>query len=113
MKIAGPPTDDPRRPRKRIAKGPPRPRYLEAGDLDRVVLMMTAMLAEVLALADRVDTHEHLLDRDGALTHVTLEAFRPSDEVELAREARRLATLRRVFRVLRDEFEDYDAPIPQ
>jgi hypothetical protein len=102
-----------RRPRKRIAKGPPRPRYLVAEDIDRVVVMMTTILSEHLTLRDRVDTHEHLLDRDGMLTRASLETFRPSAELSQSREAQHLAILRRVFRVLGDEFEDYDTPIPQ
>jgi hypothetical protein len=101
-----------RRPRKRIAKGPPRPRYLESEDLDRMMIMFVAMLSEHLALRDRLETHEYLLGRDGTLTPASIEAYRPSPEQEAERETRRLATLRRVFRVLRDEFEDYADPNP-
>lgn len=95
-------------PRKRIAAGPPRPKYLGSDDVDRVAIMMVAMLSELLALRERVETHEDLLDRDGVLAKAAIEAYRPSAEEEDKREQKRLAILRRVFRVLRDEFADYD-----
>ena len=95
-----------RAPRRRIAAGPPRPEYLGGGDVDRVTIMMVAMLSELLALRERVETHEDLLDRQGVLTKEAIEAYRPSAETEDVREAARLAILRRVFRVLRDEFAD-------
>jgi hypothetical protein len=100
-------TDPNRKPRRRIAKGPPRPKYLRPGDLDRMMIMFVALVAEVLALRDRLDTHEFLLERDGTLSAASIEAWRPSAEMEAEREARRLATMRRIFRVLRDEFEGY------
>lgn len=99
-----------RRPRKRIAKGPPRPAYFESPDLDKMMIMFVAMLSELLALRDRLETHEFLLERDGALSAASIEAYRPSPELETEREARRLATLRRVFRVLNDEFETQEEP---
>jgi hypothetical protein len=97
-----------RQPRKRIARGPARPQYLESRDLDRTMIMLVAMFSELLAVRDRLETHELLLARDGCLSPASIEAFRPTPEMEEEREARRLATLRRVFRVLRDEFEDYE-----
>jgi hypothetical protein len=95
----------PRQPRKRVAKGPPRPRYLDSTDLDKLTIMFVAMVSEMLAIRDRVDTHEVLLERDGKLTADAIEAFRPSGEQEDVREQKRLAMMRRIFRVLRDELE--------
>jgi hypothetical protein len=100
-----------RRPRKRIAKGPPRPGYFDSPDLDRLMIMFVAMLSELLAVRDRLETHEYLLERDGALSAAAIEAFRPTPEFEAERESRRLVTLRRIFRVLQDEFGS-DAPQP-
>ncbi len=97
-----------RRPRKRIAAGPPRPKYLAGEDVDRLAIMMVAMLSELLALRERVETHEDLLDRNGTLSKTMIEAYRPSAEDEDGRERKRIAILRRVFRVLKDEFADYD-----
>jgi hypothetical protein len=92
--------------RKRIAKGPPRPRYFESRDQDRMMIMFVALMAEVMAIRDRLDTDETLLERTGKLSAESIEAFRPDDDKEEAREAARLAMMRRVFRVLREEFED-------
>lgn len=97
-----------RRPRRRIAAGPPRPKYLAGEDVDRLAIMMVAMLSELLALRERVETHEDLLERNGALTKAAIEAYRPGADDEADREQKRLAIMRRVFRVLRDEFADYD-----
>ena len=71
------------------------------------MIMFIALFSELLAVRDRLETHEFLLARDGSLSPASIDAFRPTPEMEAEREARRLATLRRVFRVLRDEFEDY------
>lgn len=97
-----------RQPRKRIAAGPPRPKYLGSEDIDRVAIMMVAMLSELLAVRERLETHEDLLDRNGVLTKADIETYRPSVADERKREETRTAILRRVFRVLRDEFADYD-----
>ncbi len=75
-----------------------------------MMIMFVAMVSELMAVRDRLDTHELLLARDGALTPASIEAYTPAPEVEAEREARRLATLRRIFRVLHDEFEDYADP---
>lgn len=99
-----------RRRRKRVAKGPPRPAYFESPDLDKMMIMFVAMLSELLAVRDRLETHEYLLERDGALTAASIEAFRPAPELDAEREARRLATLRRIFRVLNDEFATEEEP---
>lgn len=108
VKTASPKPTSARKPRKRVAGGPPRPKYLGPEDIDRLAIIMVALLSEVLALRERVETHEDLLERDGALSKAAIEAFRPSPAAEAEREDKRLAILRRVFRVLRDEFEDYE-----
>ncbi len=95
-------------PRKRIAAGPPRPKYLGGEDVDRLAIMMVAILSELLALRERVETHEDMFDRFEILSKAAIEAYRPSAEAEDEREQKRLAILRRVFRVLKDEFTDYD-----
>ena len=94
-----------RRPRRRIAKGPPRPAYLDSPDLDRMNIMFVALVAEMLALRDRLDTHEVLLARNGVLTAEAIEAFRPSEADEAVREQKRLTLMRRIFRVLEEERE--------
>jgi hypothetical protein len=91
------------RPRKRIAKGPARPRYLASRDLDRMMIMFVALMGEVSALRDRLDTHEALADADCAIRTDDVEKFKISEERLSRREQQRLAMARRVFRVLADE----------
>jgi hypothetical protein len=94
-----------RLPRKRIAKGPARPQYFENRDLDRMMIMFVALMAETMAIRDRLDTDEALLESTGKLSAEAIESFQPGEEREQAREEARLAMMRRVFRVLREEFE--------
>jgi hypothetical protein len=99
-----------RTPRRRIAKGPRRPQYFESRDLDSFMIMFVALISEVMAIRDRLDTDEILLEKDGKLSVQAIEAFKPGEDVEQRREEARLQMLRRVFRVLREEFEDGDEP---
>ena len=90
-------------PRKRIARGPARPRYLASRDLDRMMIMFVTLMGEVSALRDRLDTHEALADAGRTNRTDEVESFAISDERLTRREQRRLAMARRVFRVLADE----------
>ncbi len=94
-----------RAPRKRVAKGPPRPQYLESPDVDKVVIMLLALAAEVSALRDRVDTHEALADEGSAPTRAAVEGHALPVERQGEREIRRQAMLRRVLRVLTEEVD--------
>jgi hypothetical protein len=95
----------PRAPRKRVAKGPPRPQYLESPDTDKVVIMLVALAAEVSALRDRIDTHEALGDARRAVDSTTVEAFVLDEPRQALRESRRHAMLKRVLRVLTEEVD--------
>ncbi len=93
-------------PRKRVAKGPRRPQYLENPELDKFMMMMTAMLAEISSLRDRLDTHEALAKRGAAIVPEAVEAYSPTAEERALRERRRDAMLNRVFRILLEELEE-------
>lgn len=67
--------------------------------------MFVALVSEVLALRDRVETHEALLKCGDVSLAGAVESFVPTPAVDADREQRRLATMRRIFRVLRDEIE--------
>jgi len=98
-------------PRKRVAKGPRRPQYLENPELDKFMMMMTAMLAEISSLRDRLDTHEALAKRGAAIIPETVEVYSPTAEERALRERRRDAMLSRVFRILLEELEEAKAAI--
>jgi hypothetical protein len=92
-------------PRKRVAKGPKRPEYLQNPELDKFMMMFTALLAEVSALRDRIDTYEALAKAGQPATTEAVEAYALSEEQRAARETRRDAMLGRVFRILLAEQE--------
>lgn len=93
-------------PRKRWAKGQSRPRYLKPDDIDKMMIMFVALMSEVSALRDRLDTHEAVADLGGAATTAAVEAYELTPERHLAREANRQAMLKRVFRAITEEREE-------
>jgi hypothetical protein len=97
------------RPRPRLARGQDRPTYLSSPDLDRVFIMLTALMSEVSALRDRLDTHEALAEAGKVATTEAVEAYELDAERRTAREERRDAMLGRVLRVVYEEREAIDA----
>lgn len=97
------PTDIVRQPRRRFARGQSRPAYLQPGDIDRVMIMLVALMSEVSALRDRIDTHEAVADLGGAVTTAAIEAYELTPDRSAMREANREAMLRRVLRVVTEE----------
>ncbi len=93
----------PRKPRRRFARGQSRPDYLRPGDVDAVMIMLVALMSEVSALRDRLDTHEAVADLGGAVTTAAIEAYEITPERHAAREANREAMLKRVLRVITEE----------
>ena len=92
--------------RKRKATGPDRPSYLDHGDVDRVMSVLLALVSEVAAIRERLDTHERL----GAVpTPQLVEHYVAAPLVESERETWREAYIRRIFRVIT---EDVDALRP-
>lgn len=94
-----------RDPRLRVARGPRRPDYLGNRDLDRFMMMFTALIGEVSALRDRLDTHELLAAEGKVATLDAIEAFTPGPDDAARRADTREAMLRRVFRVALEELE--------
>lgn len=92
--------------RQRWAKGQPRPRYLQPDDLDKMMLMFVALMSEVSALRDRLDTHEAVADFGGSPTTEAIEAYALTHERHQAREANRHAMLTRVLRAITEERDE-------
>ncbi len=101
------------KPRRRVAKGPKRPQYMANAELDKFMMMFTALVAEVSALRDRMDTYESLGAAGKPITAAEVDAFQLSDDDQKAREARREALLKRVFRVLLGELEEAQLALSQ
>ncbi len=95
--------DPVRRPRK--AAGPARPTYLRHDDIDRVMATLLALISEVAAIRERLDTHERMASAGASSTPEGVEAYFPEPAVEAAREAWREGYLRRLFRVLTEDAE--------
>jgi hypothetical protein len=94
-----------KRPRPRKAVGPERPTYFNQTDIDRVMAVVLALASEVSALRDRLDTHERLADEGKSPTFPAVESYQPKAEVEQAREIRRDAYIKRIFRVITEDIE--------
>ena len=92
-------------PRRRVAIGPRRPQYLHEVELDRMMMIVTALAAEVSALRDRLDTHEALAVRDIAPTHAAVEAYVVDESDAARRETNRMAAIKRVYRILTEELD--------
>lgn len=89
--------------RRRWARGPARPHYLQGADVDQLLHIVVALMSEVSSLRDRLDTHE-LLAADGVVaTSAAVEAHVLSLDQRELREQRRHAMLRRTLRVLTEE----------
>src|SRR4051812_30628659 len=85
-----------RLPRRRWARGADRPRYLQPDDIDRVMIMVVALMSEVSALRDRIDTHEAVAAIGGPATTEAIEAYELTPARQATREANRQAMIKRV-----------------
>ncbi len=95
-----------RKPRQRWAKGQSRPRYLQPDDLDKMMIMFVALLSEVSALRDRIDTHEAVAELGADATTAAIEAYELTPERHARREAGRQAMLTRVLRAITEERDE-------
>jgi len=93
------------RPRRRWARGVDRPTYLKPDDIDRVMIMLVALMSEVSALRDRLDTHEAVAELGGAVTSQAIEDFELTPERQAVREQNRQAMLKRVLRAITEQRE--------
>jgi hypothetical protein len=100
------PGTPPRTLRPRVAIGPPRPQYLLNDENDRMMMIITALVAEVSALRDRLDTHEALAEKRRFASTAAVDDFALGDARQEVREQARQRMLERVYRVV---FEDLDA----
>jgi hypothetical protein len=98
-------TDDAPRARPRKAVGPDRPTYLDAGDIDRVMAVLLALVSEVASIRERLDTHERVSATGVPPAARAVEAFEPDAAVEAEREAWRDGYIRRLFRVITEDVE--------
>lgn len=94
-----------RLPRRRSARGPARPQYLQGEDVDKLLHIVMALMSEVSSLRDRLDTHELLAAAGVAASTAAVEAHVLDAAQRTQREQRRQAMLKRTLRVLTEEVE--------
>lgn len=94
-----------RRSRRRWARGASRPEYLNAGDVDKLMMMFIALMSEVSSLRDRIDTHEAIAQLDKPATTSDVEGYQLSVDRRVAREELRQSMLKRVLRVMHEDLE--------
>lgn len=82
----------------RDAKGK-RSVFFDDPAIDQMMTFIVELSAEVSVVYDRMDTIERLLDEKGTISRDDIEAYRPNEDVEAARNERREGYLKRVFRM--------------
>jgi hypothetical protein len=86
------------------AKGE-RPWFLESPDTERLLNISLALIQEVAVMRERMDTMERLLERDGALSKASIEAFSPTKEEAADRGLWTQEYLARIFRIIQQDRE--------
>ncbi len=86
------------------AKGK-RPAYFDAPEQDRTLSIVLALVAEVSALRERIDTVERLLDTNGTIRRGDIEAYSPDASAARERGILVKAYIARVMRGLTQEME--------
>jgi hypothetical protein len=87
------------------AKGK-RPQYFEDPAIDRLMSITMALVGEVSVMRERMDTIERLLDANGTISRVDIEAYEPDRE---AGRERGLITRDYIHRVMRGVQQDMEA----
>lgn len=82
----------------RTSKGK-RPHFFDDPAIDQMMTFFFELMTEVSVMRERFDTIERLLDRQGTLSRVDIEAFRADPATEAERTAWRSAYFDRVMRM--------------
>jgi hypothetical protein len=102
-------TDEGSNSRPRKAAGPDRPAYFDHADIDRVMAVLLALVAEVASIRERLDTHERVAAEGSAPAPALVEGYVADPATEQSREVWRDAYIRRLFRVITEDIDDLRA----
>lgn len=69
---------------------------------DRLLAMVSALASELAVTRERLDTVERLLAEKAILQGEAIEAFAPSPDMIVERDALRRRSIERIFRPIRD-----------
>jgi hypothetical protein len=86
----------------RTAKGK-RPQYFLDPAVDKLHLMVMALIGELSVCRDRLDTVERLIEKHKLFTVQEIEDYIPDLKADAERTERRLAYLRRIMKGITDE----------
>ncbi len=100
-----------RAPMPRAAKGK-RPQYFEDPAVDKLHLMVMALIEELSVTRDRLDTVERLIEKHGLFQVQEIEDFFPDLKADAERTGRRIAYIRRVMKGITDELENLHGEDP-
>jgi|APSaa5957512535_1039671.scaffolds.fasta_scaffold102550_2 chemotaxis protein histidine kinase CheA len=100
-----------RTPMPRAAKGK-RPQYFEDPAVDKLHLMVMALIEELSVTRDRLDTVERLIEKHGLFQVQEIEDFFPDLKADGERMGRRIAYIRRVMKGITDELENLHGQEP-
>mgnify|MGYP006919306745 FL=1 len=98
-------------PMARAAKGK-RPQYFEDPAVDKLHLMIMALVEELSVTRDRLDTVERLIETHGLFPVLEVEDYFPDPQADAQRTGRRIAYIRRVMKGITDEIENLHGPDP-
>ena len=87
------------------AKGK-RPAYFEDPAIDRTLSIVMALVGEVSVMRERMDTIERLLDANGTISRLDIEAYTPDRS---AGKERGLITKEYIARIMRGVQQDMEA----
>ena len=90
--------------RIRTAKGQ-RPHFFPDPNVDKLLAMLMAVVAELAVVRERLDTHERLADQDQLPSHAKVEDFKANDQVAEQRTQWRGDYISRVMRVITSELD--------
>ena len=95
----------------RAAKGK-RPQYFEDPAVDKLHLMVMALIEELSVTRDRLDTVERLIEKHGLFQVEEIEDYFPDLKADGERSGRRIAYIRRVMKGITDELENLQGQEP-
>ncbi len=98
-------------PMPRAAKGK-RPQYFEDPAVDKLHLMVMALIEELSVTRDRLDTVERLIEKHGLFQIQEIEDYFPDLKADGERTGRRIAYIRRVMKGITDELENLHGQEP-
>ena len=98
-------------PMQRAAKGK-RPQYFDDPAVDKLHLMVMALIEELSVTRDRLDTVERLIEKHGLFHVEEIENYFPDLKADGERSGRRIAYIRRVMKGITDELENLHGQEP-